>query len=381
MEKGNSIRVLHYMTGMADVKAGIETYILNLYREAEKTQLKFYVLTRNAKCGSAVYNEFSENGIEIFDLDCHNLNVKSVSGYYKKVKCFFETHRGAFDVLHMHGFDDPFVAYLAKRNGIKVCVLHAHSVERENKGILKTVFKNLASRGNKKRADCRLACSDYAGKGMYGGASFEVVRNSIPTELFTFDRTMREEMRCALNLVADEIAFCYTGRFIAVKNLFFLLDVFAELVQVWNQARLFLLGDGEQKEELISYIAKKNLQGKVVLLEQSNQVATVLQAMDVYVQTSLNEGFSLSALEAQSMGLPVFISDVFPREIEVTDLVRKISLNHTAEDWAKEIVSSLKNRESYDIDIRTSYSEIVRQRGYDSNNALDEMYCRYRRNV
>lgn len=381
MEKGNSIRVLHYMTGMADVKAGIETYILNLYRKAEKAQLKFCVLTRNAKYGSAVYHEFLENGIEIFDLDCHNLNLKSVLGYYRKVKRFFESHRGAFDVLHMHGFDDPFVAYLAKRNGIKVCVLHAHSVERENKGILKNIFKNLASKGNMKCSDFRLACSDYAGKRMYGGATFEVVKNSISTEQFTFDSTTREEMRRTLNLKVEEIAFCYTGRFIAVKNLFFLLNVFEELVQVWKHARLFLMGDGEQKEKLISYIAKKNLQEKVVLLEQSNQVATVLQAMDVYLQTSLNEGFSISALEAQCIGLPVFVSDVFPQEIEVTDLIRKISLDYTAEEWAKEIISDLEKRENHDIDVRVSYSAIVRQRGYDSDTAFDEMNCRYRGNL
>lgn len=381
MEKESRIRVLHYMTGMADVKAGVETYILNLYQEAEKPQVSFFVLTRNAKAGSAVYNEFCEKGIEIFDLECHNLSAKSMLNYYRKVKRFFKTHKGSFDVLHMHGFDDPFVAYLAKRNGIKFCVLHAHSVERENRGVLKNLFKRFSSKGNIHWSDCRLACSNYAGKAMYREASFEVVKNSIPIEKFTFREDVREEIRREFGLTDDEIAFCYTGRFIAVKNLFFLLDVFTEVVHFWNHAKLFMVGDGEQKEELVTYIAKRKLQRNVVLLEQSNQVGAILQAMDAYVQTSTSEGFSISALEAQCTGLPVFISDVFPREIEVTDLVCKISLNNTAEEWAQKIIKSLEERMNFDIGVRTSYSEIVKQSGYGSNNAFEEMYRRYRENM
>jgi len=373
----NRCKVLHYMTGMADIKAGIETYILNLYQNVDKDKLSFSVLTRNSKCGSAVYKEFQEKGIEIFDLECHKLGIKTMYSYYRKVRSFFKTHKGRFDVLHMHGFDDPFVAHMAKKSGIEKCLLHAHSVERENKGLAKNLFKNVTSNGNMRWADCFLACSDYAGQVMYKGRKFEVVKNAIPVELFEFQSSIREEMRIKLGVKDSEVAFCYTGRFIEVKNLPFLLDVFSEIVNVWNHAKLFLVGDGEQKEELISYVTEKNLQNKVVMIEQSNQVGRILQAMDVYMQTSISEGFSISALEAQCSGLPVFISDVFPQEIEVTGLVNKIGLSRSAKEWAQEIISKLEERKNLDISVRTAYSEVIRKKGYDIDNAVKEMCHRY----
>ena len=372
----NRCKVLHYMTGMADIKAGIETYILNLYQNVDKDKLSFSVLTRNSKCGSAVYKEFQENGIEIFDLECHNLGMKTMYSYYRKLRLFFNEHKGEFDVLHMHGFDDPFVAYMAKRCGIKKCLLHAHSVERENKGLLKTSFKNISSRGNMRWADFCLACSGYAGQAMYKDRVFEVMKNAIPTELFEFRGNIREEMRFSFGLRESELAFCYTGRFIEVKNLFFLIDVFSEIVGVWNYAKLFLVGDGEQKEALNSYVVKNGLQREVVFLEQSNQVGKILQAMDVYVQTSLSEGFSISALEAQCSGLPVFISDVFPQEIEVTELVNKISLRKSAKEWAQEIMEKLDGG-GYDKSKRVIYADAIREKGYDIGMMGKKMSDRY----
>lgn len=372
------IRVLHYMSGIADIKAGIETYILNLYKALDKSEYSFVILTRNSKPESSLYKEFIDNGIVIYDLNCPNLNIKTMTSYKRKVSNFFKCHRGEYDYLHMHGVDDPFVIKYAKKSGIMSCAVHAHSVRRENKSATKNLFKALFSLGNICRADHRFACSENAGRSMYNNKKFQVIKNAICVDEFSFDGLKRVEMRSELGLSETVFAFCYVGRFSMVKNLLFLLDVFEEISRINNNAMLFLLGDGEQKKEIEEYISRKNIDKKVVLYGETNRVGDLLQAMDAYLQTSFNEGFSISVLEAQCTGLPVFITNTFPEEIEITDLVHKLSLDQNAKQWARKIDEFTNLRNKKLLDKRGEYAKIVRQNGYDSEEANEIMCRKYR---
>ena len=58
-------------------------------------------------------------------------------------------------------------------------------------------------------------------------------------------------------------------------------------------------------------------------------------------------------IEAQAAGLPCFISDKVPLECKKTDLVTQISLQTSAEQWAKQILAA-RNTERKD-----TYAEIV----------------------
>lgn len=106
--------------------------------------------------------------------------------------------------------------------------------------------------------------------------------------------------------------FITIGRLHEVKNQSLLIDAMGEI-----DAILYIIGDGELKEELSKQIKNLNLQDKVFLLGSKTNPYTYLKSADVFVLTSLFEGFPTVLLEALACELPVVSSDCEngPREI------------------------------------------------------------------
>ncbi len=90
--------------------------------------------------------------------------------------------------------------------------------------------------------------------------------------------------------------------------------IFAALQQLKNQGVDFtytIIGDGVQFEELIFTAKKLGLEKHIKFVGQKNpeQIISLLHQHDIYIQFSVQEGFSNAVLEAQACGLLVVASD------------------------------------------------------------------------
>ena len=92
-----------------------------------------------------------------------------------------------------------------------------------------------------------------------------------------------------------------------------LVRAFAALLQTLPKARLLLLGDGSQAEEIHLLIAQLHLAeyihapGRV----DNASLPDYFCAADLYVSSALSDGTSISLLEAMACGLPVVVTDGF----------------------------------------------------------------------
>lgn len=91
------------------------------------------------------------------------------------------------------------------------------------------------------------------------------------------------------------------------------------------------------------------LNNRVFILGERNDVNELLNMMDIFLFPSKTEGLGISLIEAQINGLYCFTSkDVVPNSVKFTDHLNFISLNKGAIYWANEILKvSKKNREIY----------------------------------
>jgi glycosyltransferase involved in cell wall biosynthesis len=93
--------------------------------------------------------------------------------------------------------------------------------------------------------------------------------------------------------------------------------------------------------------------------------------MDVFLFPSLYEGLAIALIEAQTAGLPCIISDTIPEEADVTDLVTRVGLDKSPEEWADIVASKLEYE-------RQGRKDEVQAMGYGIQSLADQMEAVYR---
>ena len=104
------------------------------------------------------------------------------------------------------------------------------------------------------------------------------------------------------------------GRIAEVKNQKLLVDGVKFLVEkrpeLKADIRLVLVGDGPLYSSLKGYVTEIGLSDLVWMAGDRDDVAELMQLMDVFVLPSLAEGISNTVLEAMATGLPVIATNV-----------------------------------------------------------------------
>ena len=109
----------------------------------------------------------------------------------------------------------------------------------------------------------------------------------------------------------DDIAIGIVARLVPVKNHSMLLRAAAPLLKDGSvPAKVVIVGDGSERAALESLSAELGISGRVIFLGERRDTEKLLNAMDVYVLSSISEGMNLTLLEAMSAALPVVATDV-----------------------------------------------------------------------
>ena len=276
-------------------------------------------------------------------------------------------------IIHGHysGFG-MFYNPVARRAGIPVRCGHSHNTAYEPNlvGRLDRFMSSFFSAG----LTDRFACSEKAGQMLYGSKPFTVVPNGIDTARFAArDPQRRALLRGELGVTDQEILFGHVGRFSAQKNHPGLLKIFAAVRARLPKARLVLLGGGEPAyiEKMQALAQELALGDSVIFAGVRSNIQSFYDAMDAFMLPSLFEGLPVVLVEAQTAGLPCFVSDTVDPGAAFTDRVRFLPLQDTGA-WADAIAAASFRRDPQ------AREKAVRA-GYDIHTSaavLQEFYLR-----
>jgi glycosyltransferase involved in cell wall biosynthesis len=118
------------------------------------------------------------------------------------------------------------------------------------------------------------------------------------------------EANCDLFAPYEAPVALFTGRLHEAKGLLDLIDAWRLVVQRHPTARLWLVGDGPQRGELYQRVLDHNLRDRIFLPGSFDQIDDLLNAADLFLLPSYQEGMSISLLEAMAAGLPLVASDI-----------------------------------------------------------------------
>lgn len=333
------IRVLH-ITEMLSA-AGIESFIMNMYRNIDRNKVQFdFLVLRNEK--------------EFYDDEIKNLggkkyfihsNIKNtwlrILDESHQIELFLKEH--PYEIVHIHYTTPLRAPYLlaAKKAGVSTRIYHAHSAAVSGKSKLKLFIYKYYRKKIMEWGTTWFACSKAAAKWIFPEqllqtGNVEVVCNGIDTERFKYNKNRRCLIRKQLEL-GDSYTLIHTGRFIEQKNQMFLLDIFKELKEKIPNAKLLLLGKGELLEKTEEKAKRLEIENDVLFLGVKENVEDYLFAADCYVMPSLYEGLPVAAVEAECSGLPTVLSETITKEVQLTNNVSFISLEKSAKYWSEQI--------------------------------------------
>lgn len=358
--------------GMNENPGGIESVIMNYYRNIDKSKLQFDFLCNTNKI--AYQEEIKELGGNIYTIPSKR---KQYTKYRQEIKRIFEENTSKYIAIWYNSCNLNNIDYLkyAKKYNIKHRIIHAHNSKNMGTSLIEKLYNSFSHNKNKyildKYATDFWTCSEIAGQFFYKknirkSKNYKIINNAIDLSKFKYNEESRKVYRKNMNL-ENKIIIGNIGRLHFQKNQKFIIDIFSELCKKKDNFNLLLVGQGEDEEELKNKVKMLNLENRVSFLGVRKDVPDLLQTMDILLFPSIFEGLPVTLVEAEASGIDILTSiEAFPEETELSKIAERLSLNDKIDKWVEKLL--LISSELHKND-RLNKSEnnisIIRDCGYD----------------
>lgn len=332
---------------------GVESVVFNYYRKIDKNMIQFdFFYDEDSEISPPI--DLIEQGANFYPIPSY----KKLFPYMKKLEYYFNLNQ--YKIVHSHVNSLSVIPlYVAKKANIPVRIAHSHSVPG-GKEFLKNVIKKTMRITSKIYATDYFACSRMAGEWLFGKKEYEqgniyIMKNAVDWSKYKIDKATQIKYKREYGLM-DKFVIGHIGRLTYAKNHTFMIDILEEILKIKPNAVLFLVGDGERRQNIIRYIEKKNLLGKVIMAGAVHNAWEYYGLIDVMIVPSFFEGLSMTSIESQISGVPVVVSNAVPDDVLISNSCKKLEID-SAKKWANTIISMKKDNfklndksEDYNID-------------------------------
>jgi len=357
------IRILHVF-GALD-RGGAETMIMNLYRKIDRRKIQFdFIIHTKKQCD--FNDEIKLLGGRIYHLP----RYKGTNHFqYKKAWRTFFRDNPEYKIVHGHVRSTASIYLkIAKKQGL-ITISHSHNTS-SGFGV-SSIVKTILQYPIRHTADYLFACSKSAGEWLFGKRAcqrdnFIILNNAIDAEKFIYDDCIRENMRESLNIEKNKFVIGHIGRFHTQKNHSLIIDIFKQVYDKNKNAVLLLVGDGELRPKIEKKVMNLGLAENVIFTGVRSDIPKLMQVMDLFLFPSLYEGLGIVVIEAQAAGLQCIVADNLPNEAFVTDLIQKVPLRESPQEWSNIILGF------QDYNKRNTYNEI-KSKGFVITDTADKL--------
>lgn len=286
-------KVLHVLS--TKILNGAEKVALDICTNLDTNIFKSLVIC----AGDELRGFFQRENIKSFKINISNLNIKEIFKLRKILK------NENIDLIHAHDVRASIASKLASINLNIPVISHIHGEYDwlKSKSILKIIdklFRNyydlsLACSKNVKEFYCKYNSKCHKDKVIALPNSFNL------GEINKADFFSKKEFKFMNNIPKDKYIFGYIGRLIDLKGIDLLIESFNLFQRKHDNSILIIVGDGDQKDNLINLAIKYNLLNKIYFMGYIRDVYNWLNIFDSFILVSKREGLPLTILEAMAM--------------------------------------------------------------------------------
>lgn len=341
------------------VGGGVESVIMNYYRNIDRNKIQFDFIIDEDSTIDPPIKEIEEMGGQVIFCPPYQKTIK----YEKFLIDLFKKNK--YKIVHSNiNALSIFPLKAAMKAGVKIRIAHSHSTSNR-KEWKKTLLKSFLKLFSKKYANVLCACSEFAGKWLFGTNTLKkgkviIINNGIDIKLYKFNKNIRNDIRNSIGLSENDKVIGHIGRFVKQKNHDFIIEIFKKLYEKDNNYKLMLIGTGTLIKNIKEKVNLLGLSKAVYFLGQKENANRYYNAMDLFLFPSLYEGLGMSLIEAQVNKLRCIASSEVPQKARISNGISFLKLNLSQEEWIKEIEISLNRKDiklndkirDYDIEIQ-----------------------------
>ncbi|HNW98248.1 MAG TPA: glycosyltransferase [Bacteroidales bacterium] len=276
---------------------------------------------------------------------------------YKKIKKIISEFKP--DIVHTHASKAGALGRLAAYNlGVPVIIhtFHGHVFDNYFSRLTSKFYINieryLAKKSTKIIALSEIQKNDLVNKFKICPAEkIEII--SLGFDLDKFQENIelkRKKFRNDFQIADDEIAIAIIGRLVPIKNHELFLQSIKDISEkTKKKIRVFIVGDGESKMDILKKTKELNLSFTENKSESKNnlitftswikEIDTVIAGIDIVALTSLNEGTPVSLIEAQAGNKPIVSTNVGGIEnVVIPNETALLSPNNNQKAFAENIL-------------------------------------------
>lgn len=343
--------------GRGGVQAVIMSYVRNL---KESFTFDILLFTNDERYYDAEFLTYGGKIIRIPHYSGIRWFRKRIDYYIRGISLFFKVKsalkkNGPYQAIHCNNsYEAALCLMAAKKVGIPIRICHSHTICTSSNifaKILNGIYIWLINRASTHKIGCSLdAC-----KALYGDDEhYNVLNNSYDDVVF--DPAKYD------NCENSKFVITQIGRFDNNKNQLFSLEIMSFFVKEKKNVLLKLIGFGD--EEYVDCLKQKakelNIENYVLFVDGNTaNIPFELSQSHAFLFPSKKEGFGITLIEAQAMGLTCFVSDSVPKTTNVGGCIY-LSLNDGPKKWSSEILKTPCLRKKYDC-TQFKSSEVVKQ--------------------
>ncbi len=346
--------VVHFIHGLN--MGGAETLVKNYALLFDKSKFKVTVLCYTHE--ESPYEELlRRNNIEVIYV-CDSMPLYKRKGIIAKIVNHYqrywlirqELRKLDPDIVHFHLTVSDFIRFAHPKKSVRLFYTQHFDTSRWKKDYpndiknLKWLMKHysvqpIALNKAMKASMDRILQTDRT----------RILNNGV--DMSEFQKPLdRNAKRNALNVPQDAFVIAHVGRFDPIKNHEFLVKVFQQVKKKKPEAFLLMVGRGETEEKVRNQLEGAGLADSYRILHDRTDVAEILQACDAAVFPSFSEGLGIAVIEIQAAGLCCVASTGVPKDACISNRIRFLSLEESAEVWADTLLKMVasKNPIQYD---------------------------------
>lgn len=357
---------------------GTESLLMEMLRHSTGNVLYVMLIHYDGVITEGVFDdEIRRLGVPMHYI--RSIGSQGVRGYLRDFKAKLD-EIGHVDIVHSHlNASGGIISLAAARCGIKHRICHCHADIHYPGSTLHRIKQEISLTLMKVMIDImatdRWACSDAAWHRLFMPWRKKTVLDNmidVGRYLYTTDKRNAAKERFGLK---GKFIIGSVGRVAPIKN----YETIIKALKQMPDAEFVCFGrfkpDNEYCAGLIHLAESVGVSDRVHWMGNSNDIASDIHCIDIFVMPSITEGFGMAAIEAQAAGLPSVVSDGVPAIIDIgldmVSFVRPYDVNA----WITAITDMRKKKTPDNKTIE----EAFRRKNFDSREAVKHIEDIYRK--